>query len=129
MPPEPARLRAVVEHLAAIERPSASEGERRAAEWIRDQLTALGAEARIEEEPAHGTYWVPLGLLTGAAGVAGMAAGRGRIGRALAAVAGTAAATGAPALAAGWADGGVHDGSIACLKATWRWSLWPASVK
>ena len=90
MPHDPARLRAVVEHLAAIERPSASEGERRAAEWIREQLAALGADARIEEEPAHGTYWVPLGLLTAAAGLAGL--GRGR--RALTALVGAAAAAG-----------------------------------
>jgi hypothetical protein len=94
MQPELARLRAIVEHLAAIERPSASEGERRAAEWIREQLAALGAEARIEEEPAHGTYWVPLGLLTAAAGLAGLAAGRGRAGRALAGLVGAAAAAG-----------------------------------
>ena len=38
MPESIARLRATVEHLAAIERPSASDGERRAAEWIRERL-------------------------------------------------------------------------------------------
>jgi Peptidase family M28 len=76
MPPDEARLRATVEQLAAIERPSASEGERRAAEWIRDELRGLGLEARIEEERAHGTYWVPLGLLTAAAGAAGLAGNR-----------------------------------------------------
>jgi len=93
MPPEIARLRAAVEHLSAIDRPSASEGERRAAEWIRAQLAQLGAEARVEEERAHGTYWVPLGLMTAAAGAAGLAA-RTRAGRALAALVGAAAAAG-----------------------------------
>jgi hypothetical protein len=71
-----ARLRATVEHLAAIERPSASAGERRAAEWIADRLNALGAGARVEVERAHGTYWVPLGLLSAAAGAAGLVGGR-----------------------------------------------------
>jgi hypothetical protein len=74
--PNVTRLRATIEHLAAIDRPSASDGERRAAEWIRDELRALGLEARVEAERAHGTYWVPLGLMTGAAAVAGLAGGR-----------------------------------------------------
>jgi hypothetical protein len=82
-------LRDTVEHLAAIERPSASEGERRAAEWIRDRFAELGLEARVEAERAHGTYWVPLGLLSGAAAAAGLAAPRG-----LAAAVGALAATG-----------------------------------
>lgn len=75
MPPDPARLRATVEHLASIERPSASEGERRAAEWIRDELRALGVPARVEEEPAVGSFHLPLALLS-AAGVAAGLAGR-----------------------------------------------------
>ena len=94
MPPDIARLRATVEHLAAIDRPSASDGERRAAEWIRARLAALGADARVEEETAHGTYWVPLGLMTAAAGAAGLAAARTPRGRALAALTGAAAAAG-----------------------------------
>jgi hypothetical protein len=75
MEPDLARLRATVEHLAAFDRPSASEGERRAAEWIRDELAALGVEARVEEEPAVGSMFVPLGLLS-AAGVVAAAGGR-----------------------------------------------------
>jgi hypothetical protein len=95
MAPHADRLRATVERLAAIERPSASDGERRAAEWIRDRLAQLGADARVEEESAHGTYWVPLGLMTAAAGVAGFAARSGsRAGRALAFAAGAATAAG-----------------------------------
>ena len=41
--------------LAEVERASASAGERRAAEWIVEQLPG-GAGARIETEPAHGTH-------------------------------------------------------------------------
>jgi hypothetical protein len=69
-------LREVVETLERIERPSASPGEREAAEWIRDRFEALGVPARIEEERAHGTYWVPLGLMSAAAAVAGRFASR-----------------------------------------------------
>ena len=90
-----ARLRATVEHLSAIERPSASDGEKRAAEWIRDRLNGSSADARIEVERAHGTYWVPLGLMAAAAGLAGLAAARGgRSARALAAATGAVAAAG-----------------------------------
>jgi hypothetical protein len=90
-----ARLRATVEHLSSIERPSASEGEKRAAEWIRERLEGSIADARIEVERAHGTYWVPLGLMTAAAGIAGLAASRGgRLARALALATGGAAAAG-----------------------------------
>lgn len=63
--------------LAAIHRPSASQGERRAAEWIVARLSAAGPAARIESEPAHGDYWGPLALLS-AAGAAGALLGRRR---------------------------------------------------
>jgi len=69
-------LRDTVEHLATIERPSASDGERRAAEWIHARLAEPGLDARIETERAHGTYWVPLGLLSAAAAAAGLAGPR-----------------------------------------------------
>jgi Peptidase family M28 len=66
-------LRAQLEELERIERPSASQGERRAAEWVAARFAESGAEARIEAVPAHGTYWWPLGI--GAAlGVAGAVA-------------------------------------------------------
>lgn len=55
-------LRERLEELERIERPSASDGERQAAEWLVEHLSELGAEARIEAEPAHGTYWWPLGI-------------------------------------------------------------------
>jgi hypothetical protein len=57
-------LERVIRELAAIERPSASAGERRAADWIAGELRAAGCrEVRVEEERAHGGYWWPLGLL------------------------------------------------------------------
>jgi Peptidase family M28 len=81
-------LRERLEELEKIDRPSASDGERQAAEWLVARFAELGAEARIEAEPAHGTYWWPLGL--GAAlGVLGAVAGlRGRrlLGAALGAI-------------------------------------------
>src|SRR2546430_5834089 len=73
------RLEQAIRHLAAIPRPSASGGEREAAEWLTGQLRDAGCrEARVEEERAHGTYWWPLGLLTGLAALGGLAALRGR---------------------------------------------------
>jgi hypothetical protein len=68
-------LEEVVRHLAAIERRSASEGERRAADWIAQRLREHGCAARVEEERAHGTYWWPMGLLCALA-AAGAVAGR-----------------------------------------------------
>ena len=75
MPADPARLRATVEHLASFDRPSASDGERRAAEWIRGELEALGVPARVEEESAVGSMAIPLALLS-AAGVLAAVGGR-----------------------------------------------------
>src|SRR5947209_5059081 len=54
--------RATIHELASLDRPSASEGERRAAELIAGRLRALGCKAAVEEERAHGTYWWPIGL-------------------------------------------------------------------
>ena len=64
--------------LESIARPSASAGERQAAEWLVSELAALGAEARIETESAHGTYWWPIGIGTTLGVVGGIAARRGR---------------------------------------------------
>jgi Peptidase family M28 len=55
-------LRERLEELEKIDRPSASEGERRAAEWLVERFDEVGAQARVEAEPAHGTYWWPLGI-------------------------------------------------------------------
>ena len=93
--PDTEWLRGRLDQLCAIERPSASPGERRAAEWLAGELREAGARnVRIEEEPgANGTFWWPLGLLAGASAIAGLAARRGgRLGRALATVTGAAAA-------------------------------------
>ncbi|MEA2293249.1 MAG: hypothetical protein QOE86_888, partial [Solirubrobacteraceae bacterium] len=90
MPPDAAHLREVVETLERIERPSASDGERQAAEWIRERLASFGLDARIEQEVAHGTYWWPLGAMTAAAGLAGLGGRR----RGLAALTGALAAAG-----------------------------------
>ena len=57
-------LRERVERLAAIERGSASDGEREAAELIAEELGG-----RLETERVHGTYWWPVGILTALAGL------------------------------------------------------------
>src|SRR6478735_1102482 len=82
------RLRGWLEELERIERPSASEGERRAAEWLVERYAELGAEARIEAEPAHGTYWWPLGIGAALGALSAVAGLRGRrlLGAALGAV-------------------------------------------
>jgi hypothetical protein len=85
-------LRERLEELERIERPSASEGERRAAEWLVDQFAQLGAEARIEAETAHGTYWWPLGIGAGLGVIGAAAALRGQ--RLLGALLGAAGAAG-----------------------------------
>jgi hypothetical protein len=82
---------AAVRRLETIERGTASPGEREAAEWIADQLRALGCEAHTEAEQVHGGYWVPVGAAEGAAAALAALAlsGRGR----LAALVGGALAT------------------------------------
>jgi Peptidase family M28 len=83
-------LRRELDELCAIHRPSASDGERKAAGWIASRLEELDVEARIEAEEAHGTYWWPLGLSSTAGALAGLAALRGK--RLLGAALGAAAA-------------------------------------
>jgi hypothetical protein len=90
MPPDRSRLRATVEQLERIERLSASEGERRAAEWIRARLAEHGLAARVEAEPATGSFAVPVALMS----AAGAAAGLARRAPRAAALAGLAAAAG-----------------------------------
>ena len=79
--------RAVVRELATMVRPSASDGERRAAESIAARLRALGCDVTVEEERAHGGYWWPIGLVNGFAAAAALLSlrrGRGVRTRALA---------------------------------------------
>jgi hypothetical protein len=71
-------LRERLQELERIDRPSASEGERHAAEWLVGQFAELGAEARIEAEPAHGTYWWPLGIGAALGALGAIAGLRGR---------------------------------------------------
>ena len=82
-------LEAALRHLTSFERPSASDGERRAAEEIAARLRAEGCSARVEEERAHGGYWWPIGLANAATALAALTGRRG-----------LAAATGAFAAAA-----------------------------
>ena len=70
-------LRRQVEELSAIHRPSASPGERQAAEWLVARLGEQEVEARIEVENGHGGYWWPLGLANAVGALGGIAAGRG----------------------------------------------------
>jgi hypothetical protein len=88
--------RAAIHELAALPRPSASDGERRAAELIASRLRAHGCRAVIEEESAHGTYWWPIGLANlVSAGFAAAALRRRAAGvRATAALVATACAAG-----------------------------------
>jgi len=63
----------VIRELASYERGSASAGERRAGEWLADELRAIGCrDVRVEEERAHGGYWWPLGLLNAASALAAL---------------------------------------------------------
>ena len=82
-----ALIERVVRELASYERPSASDGERRAADWLAGEFRAAGCrEVRVEEERAHGGYWWPLGLLNAASALAAL------LGRRLAALVGGVAA-------------------------------------
>src|SRR3954447_6613741 len=78
--PDQAWLRGPLEELEAIERRSASEGERDAADWLVARFAELGAPARVEVERAHGTYWWPLGIGAAIGAIGGLAALRGRRG-------------------------------------------------
>src|SRR6478735_333758 len=76
--PDRDRLRAHLEQLERIHRPSASDGERAAAEWLVARLAEAGAGARIEEELANGTFWWPVGIGAALGALGGFAALRGR---------------------------------------------------
>lgn len=67
----------MVETLAAIERPSASEGEARAASWIAERLRSHGCEAHVDVEPAYGDFWKPLFALNALGVAAGAQRRRG----------------------------------------------------
>jgi hypothetical protein len=81
-----AELRSDVEHLAGIERPSASDGERQAADWIRDRFRDAGLDARVEKGSVHPTFYWPIGLMNALA-LVGALLPRRALGRLLAALA------------------------------------------
>jgi hypothetical protein len=76
--PRVGELREVLETLAAIERPSASEGEARAATWIAERLRSHGCDASVDVEPAYGDFWKPLFALNALGVTAGALKRRGR---------------------------------------------------
>ncbi len=84
-------LREVIGTLAPIERAAGSEGERHAAHWIADRLTAAGAPARVEEAKFRGDFAGVVGALAAAGAAAGVAATTRR-GRRIGAVAGAVVA-------------------------------------
>src|SRR3954452_24016310 len=89
MGPDRALMEDAVRHLESFERPSASPGERAAAEWIADALRDIGLDPVLEEGRAHGGFWWPLGLLNAIA-VLAAALRPAWLGRLLAAVAAVA---------------------------------------
>jgi Peptidase family M28 len=86
-----ATLREVIETLAPIERAAGSDGERQAAQWIADRLSAAGAPARVEEARFRGDFAGVVGTLAAAGAAAGILASTRR-GRRLGALAGVAVA-------------------------------------
>ena len=68
------RLGADVAGLCRFHRPSASEGERQAAEWVASRLRAMGLEPELEEFPFYPDYWNVWGSHAALAGAAGVAA-------------------------------------------------------
>jgi hypothetical protein len=89
MGPDRALMEDAVRHLESFERPSASPGERAAAEWIADALRDLDLDPVLEEGRAHGGFWWPLGLLNAIA-VLAAALRPAWLGRLLAAIAAVA---------------------------------------
>ncbi|MFL5826965.1 MAG: M28 family metallopeptidase [Thermoleophilaceae bacterium] len=68
-------LRDRVERLSALDRGSATHGEREASDLIEAELRGLGLDVRRDVEVVHGGYWLPVGLAA-AGGVLAAAAGR-----------------------------------------------------
>jgi hypothetical protein len=71
-------LYADVTALAGIDRLPCSPGEAEAAELIAARFRESGARVTIDEELVHGTYFTPLGVLTGVAAAGGLAVLAGR---------------------------------------------------
>lgn len=69
-----ATLREVIEALAQLERAAGSEGERQAAHWIADRLTAAGAPAHVDAERYRGDFAGVIAGLSAAGAAAGLLA-------------------------------------------------------
>jgi hypothetical protein len=67
--------RTLLDELCGFTRETASDGERAAANWLRERLAS---EVRIEEHRGHQTFWWPLGLAAAVGVLAGVRAIRGR---------------------------------------------------
>jgi Peptidase family M28 len=67
-------LREVIEALAPLQRGAGSEGERVAAAWIAERLSAAGCPAEVQEAQFRDGFARPLRALAGAGAVAGVAA-------------------------------------------------------
>jgi len=67
------RLLADIRSLCAIQRPSASAGEREAAEWVASRLREIGLEAAVEEFRFYPAYWTAWGIHVSLAALAGIA--------------------------------------------------------
>jgi hypothetical protein len=76
-PPAPERMRELLDELCSFDRETATDGERRAAEWLAERLREVGVESRLETERIHSTYWWPLGIASAAGAAAAIAARRG----------------------------------------------------
>lgn len=70
-------LRSVIERLAVLPRLPTSEGERRAALMICEDLARFGCRVGIEETPAYSSYAWPIGLMCAGSAAASLVAGRG----------------------------------------------------
>jgi peptidase M28-like protein len=70
--------RQLLDELCSFERETGSPGERAAADWLVAELGRHGAEAKVEEESLHNTFWWPLGLTAAAGIAAGVLGLRGR---------------------------------------------------
>jgi acetylornithine deacetylase/succinyl-diaminopimelate desuccinylase-like protein len=68
------RLGADIAGLCRFERPSASEGERQAAEWVASRLRGMDLEPELEEFDFYPDYWNVWGAHAALAAAAGVAA-------------------------------------------------------
>ena len=71
--PSQQALHADVAALSTLDRLPCSPGEAEAARWIADRMRAAGARVAVDEETVHGTYFTPLGVLSGLGAAGGLA--------------------------------------------------------